>query len=371
MDDRQLSIKKFWDMIWPYRKMIIRNASIIIVISVIWTLLLPLWYKATVVVLPPSSDAKPLGVMSMLSNVGLGSVLGGDENTNKVLSILKSRRLLEAVALKYDLMAKYDIDNMEDTMEELSENIEISVEDEMQIAVSFWDTDQEKVAEMTNYIVSCLDSLNIVLNIGKAKNNREFIESRIEEVVDSLKILEVEITRFMNEEKILSLPDQITVGVQNAADLKSQIMAKEIELAIAKNTFGQTSTVIKKLENEINHYREKYQEFFRENPSERLLPNFSRVPEVGIKLTRLQRQVDYYVQVLQYLAPEYESSKIEESRNVPTIQVLDHAMRPEKKDKPKRSLIVLGALVLTMIISLYVIYWKEHISKKIYSAKST
>ena len=371
MDERQLSIKELWDIIWSYRKMIIRNASIIIVISIIWTLLMPLWYKASAVILPPSSGSQPLGVMSMLSNVGLGSVMGGDENTNKVISILKSRRLLEAVALKYDLMKKYDIDNMEDTMEELFDNMEISVEDEMQIVVSFWDTDQENVAPMTNYIIFCLDSLNIVLNTGKGKNNREFIESRIKEVVDSLQILEVEITQFMNDEKILSLPDQLTVGVQNAADLKAQIMAKEIELAIAQGTFGQTSTVIKKLENEISQYREKYQEFFLENPSERLLPNFSRVPEVGIKLARLQRQVDYYVQVLQYLAPQYESSKIEETRNVPTIQVLDHALRPEKKDKPKRSLIVLGTLFLTMIITLYVIYWKEHIRKNINPVKSS
>jgi len=365
MDDRQLSIKDLWDIIWRYRKMVIRNASIIIVISVIWSLFLPLWYKSTTVILPPSSNSKSLGMMSMLSNVGLGGFLGGDEDMNKVLSILKSKRLLEAVAIKYDLMNKYDIDNMEETLEELSDNIDISVEDEMQIAVSLWDTDQERVAEMTNYIIFCLDSLNIVLSTKKAQNNRKFIESRVEEVIDSLKILEIEITQFMHDENILSFTDQLTVGVQNAADLKSQIMAKEIELAIAKNTYGQTSMVIKQLENEVRTFQEKYQEFFQENPSEKLLPNFSRVPEVGIKLTQLQRQIDYYVKILEYLAPEYESSKIEESRNTSTIQVLDIAVRPERKDKPKRSLFVLGALALTMIITLYIIYWKERVSAKI------
>ena len=326
MDDRHLTIKQLWDMIWPYKKLIIRNASIIIVISVVFSLLLPLWYKATVVILPPTSDSKPLNVMSMLSNVGLGGVLGGDENMNKILSILKSKRLFEAMVIKYNLMAKYDIDNMEDTIEELGDNIDVSVEDEMQIAISLWDTDQEKVAEMANYIVHCLDSLNIVLNTKKAKNNRIFIESRIEDVIDSLKYLEAELTQFMQDEKILSLPDQLMVGVQNAADLKAQIMAKEIELAIAKSTFGNQSTVIKNLETEVNSFKEKYQEFFRDNPSERLLPNFSRIPEVAIKFTRLQRQIDYYVKVLEYLAPEYEGSKIDEKRNVPTIQVLDQAV---------------------------------------------
>jgi tyrosine-protein kinase Etk/Wzc len=365
MDDRQLSIKVFWDMLWPYRKMIIRNVSIIIVISIVWSLLLPNWYKATSVVLPPTSDSKPLGIMSMISNAGLGGFLGGDESLNKILSILKSQRLLEALAIKYDLMKKYDVDNMEETLKILSDNIDVSVEDEMQIAVSFWDKDQERVSEMTNYIIFCLDSLNIILSTGKAKNKRKFIESRIEEVLDSLRVLELEIAQFMHDENILSLTDQLAVGVQNAADLKAQIMAKEIELTIAKNTFEKSSAVIKNIQNEVNGYKEKYREFFQDNSSDKLLPNFSRVPEVGIKFTRLQRQLEYYVRVLEFLAPEYESSKIEETKNIPTIQILDRAVRPERKDKPKRSLIVLGAMALTLIFSLYVIYWKEVLRVKL------
>lgn len=364
MDDRHLSIKNIWDMIWRYRKMVIRNGVIIIIISVIVSLLLPKWYKATTVIMPPSSNTNQLGVMSVLNNVGLGGFLGGDEDMNKVLSILKSRRLLEAVAIKYNLMGKYDCENLEETLEALSDNIDISVEDEMQIAVSFWDKDQEQVAGMTNYIIFSLDSLNMVLSNDKAKNNRIFIETRIKEVVDSLKILESDLSQFMHSENILSLPDQLTVGVENAAELKAQIMSKEIELAIAKSTYDETSTVIKQLENEVKSYKSKYQEFFQDSPSERLLPNFSRIPEIGIKFTELQRQIDYYVKVLEYLAPQYESSKIEESRNTPTIQVLDRAVRPEKKDKPRRSLIVLGAFALAMIITLYIIYWKERVNEK-------
>lgn len=371
MDERHLAIKDIWDTIWPYRKMIIRNVSIVVVLAVIVSFILPRWYKATAVILPPSSDNQPLAAMSVLSNVGLGGFFGGDENMNKILSILKSNRLLEAVALRYNFMEKYDIDNMEETLEALSDNLDISVEDEMQIVVSFWDKDQEKVAEMTNYIILCLDSLNIILSTRKAKNNREFIETRVKEVIDSLKILESQITQFMKDENILSLTDQLTVGVQNAADLKAQIMAKEVELAIANNTYERSSPIILQLENEIASYKKKYREFFQDNPDDNLMPNFAKVPEIGIKFARMQRQLEYYVKVLEFLAPQYESSKIEEAKDIPTIQILDDAVRPERKDKPKRVFIVLGAFILALILSLYMVYWKERVIMKPVSVESS
>jgi uncharacterized protein involved in exopolysaccharide biosynthesis len=125
--------------------------------------------------------------------------------------------------------------------------------------------------------------------------------------------------------------------------------------------------VIKNLQKEIYSLKGKYNEFFQDSSTDRLIPNFSRVPEVGIEFTRLQRQLEYYVKVLEYLAPEYESSKIEESKNIPTIEILDQAVRPERKDKPKRSLFVLAALALSFIFSLYVIYWREVLKVKLKS----
>jgi uncharacterized protein involved in exopolysaccharide biosynthesis len=371
MDERQLTIKDIWDTIWPYRKMIIRNVLIVVIIAVIVSLILPKWYKSTAVILPPTSESKPLLAMKFMQEFGLTGMFGGDEGTNRVLSILKSNRLLEAVAIKYNFMEKYDTDNMEETLKELGDNLEVSVEDEMQIAISFWDKDQEQVADITNYIIHCLDSLNIRLSTGKARANREFIEARVKEVIDSLRVLESQITEFMEEQNILSLEDQLEVGVKNAAEFKAQIMAKEVELAIAKNTYEQSSSIVKQLENEITSYKAKYREFFQDNPGDKLMPNFSKVPEIGIEFTRLKRQVEYYVKVLEFLAPEYESSKIEEVKTIPTIQILDQAVRPEKKDKPKRVFIVIGAFVLATIVSLYMVYWQERVKVKFVSNNPT
>ena len=70
MDERQLTIKDIWDTIWPYRKMIVRNVLIVVIIAVIVSLLLPKWYKATAVILPPTSESKPLMAMNFMKEYG-------------------------------------------------------------------------------------------------------------------------------------------------------------------------------------------------------------------------------------------------------------------------------------------------------------
>jgi len=360
MEERELTIKDIWNIAWARKKMIIRNTLIVSIIVAGISLLFPNWYKGTAVILPPSSsNTFSMGNLGMLGEMGIGNLLGSSDNHNKILSILKSRSILEAVAKKYHFIERYDVENMYEAVEVLSGNIEVNLEEEMQISVSFWDKDQEMVAEITNYFIHCLDSLNLQLNTTRGKNNRIFIESRISDVLDSLKFLETQITQFMEEEGILSLSDQVRVGVENAASFKAEIMKKEIELAVAQNTFDAKSPVIKQLKNELNSLKAKYKEFFYEVPSDKLMPNFNEIPKVGIKFTRLERQIEYYVNLIQFLGPQYETARIEEAKNIPTIQILDEATRPDKKDKPRRSRWVLAVFGLTGLLCVYYAYFKD------------
>lgn len=360
MEERELAIKDIWNIAWARRKMIIRNTLMMSIFVAGISLLFSNWYKATAVILPPSSSsAFSMGNIGMLGDMGIGNLLGSNDDHNKILSILKSRSILEAVAKKYNFIERYDVKNINEAIEGLSGNLNVNLEEEMQISVSFWDKDQEMVAEITNYFIYCLDSLNRELNTTKGKNNRVFIESRISDVLDSLKFLERQITRYMEEEGILSLSDQVRVGVESAASFKAEIMRKEIELAVTQNTFDDNSPVVKQLKNELKSLKIKYKEFFYDVPSDKLMPNFNKIPKVSIKFARLERQIEYYVKLIQFLGPQYETARIEEAKNIPTIQRLDEATRPEKKDKPRRSRWVMAVFALTGLLSVYYTYFKD------------
>ena len=359
MTENQTTGLNIYRLVWRRKKFIISTVFIASLIAVVISLFLPKWYKASAVILPPSGEQSPFGALGMLGELGVGNLLGGSDNQFRYISILKSRSLREKVVDKFNLQTKYKCNNVEETLLKLKKNMDIAVGDEMQIAVKVLDKDQDLVAEMANYIVFCLDSMNIAMTSGKAKNVRKFIENRMDEVIDSLILLEAEIIDFMKSEGILSIEEQISVSVMNATELKFQIITKEIELAITQKNFEKNNPKVKMIENEVEILDKKYSEYFGKNSDDNLYLNFSEIPQIGLKMKRLEREAEYLTNVLKFLGPQYEQAKIEETKKIPTLQVLDKAIRPEIKSKPKRSLIVLLSAFVAGLISTSIVIAKE------------
>ena len=356
MDKNEINLLDYWSIFNKNKKLIASFVGFFTIASIIVSLLLPLWYKATVVILPPSNDTQTAGMLQMANQFGFGNSLEDNKDQSRSIAILKSRRLKEIVINKFNLIEKYSSENMEDAIEQLSGNLEYFVDDEMQLSISMLDRDQKMVAEMANFVVACLDSLNIHLSSKKARNNREFIGNRFHQTVDSLEFIGNKLSAFMEEKGILELPEQIKAGIVSAAEIQAEIMLKEIEISSTENTYSQNHPEVLRLKFELESLQREYQEFFVSSSPGRLFPEFSSVPSLAIKLAQMERKIEYYTKLLEYLGPLYEQAKIEQAKDIPTLQVLDHAARPEKKAKPRRALIVLSSILLGLFIGILFAY---------------
>jgi len=195
MQEKEINLIDYWNIIWKKRKFIIITVTIVTVLSGIISLLLPKWYKATAVIMPPTESRTISGLSGLPGVFGLGNILGAAGGQARFLAILKSRTLLESVNKKFDFQTRYKSESLEQAIITLQNNMNVKTGDEDQIIVSFLDRDQDQVANITNYIVHCLDSLNIALYSGKARSNREFLENRIKIVKDSLVTIELKLKR--------------------------------------------------------------------------------------------------------------------------------------------------------------------------------
>lgn len=350
MDKRELDLLELVKILWRRKLFIISTVSIACIITVVITLLLPEWYKATAKILPPSVAQSPFGLIGNM-DLSFGQLFGGNNDQFRILSILKSRNLKEQVVKKYNLQDRYNTENIEQAVKKLEENIDVGIGDEMQIYVTMWDKSQDDVADIVNYTVRCLDSINIAISSKKAHEVRTFLEQRISEVIDSLLQLEAQLSDYMSSEDILSLEDQVRVSVEAAAGLKSELIIAEVELAVARKTLNPNDPKIVVLENKVNSLLEMYQNFSANSKDDNISPDLSRVPELGIKMEDFQRRVKYFASLLEFLGPQYEKAKIKEKRDIPTIEVYDWAVRPERKDKPHRALIVVIMFIISSFLS--------------------
>jgi len=85
-------------------------------------------------------------------------------------------------------------------------------------------------------------------------------------------------------------------------------------------------------------------------------PGNNEGPEVtnnkaGLENVRTLRDVKYYQMLYELLAKQYEAARLDEARDASVIQVLDPAVEPERKVKPKRVVIVLVAWLLGFLLA--------------------
>ncbi|MBC8526262.1 MAG: hypothetical protein H8D22_05240 [Candidatus Cloacimonetes bacterium] len=361
MQEKEINLIDYWNIIWKRKKFIIISVLIVTILAVIISLLLPKWYKATAVIMPPATEEGKFSSMlgSNLGAFGLGGMFGGSESQMRLLAILKSRNMLEALDDKFDFQKKYEAKFKFQTYNNIKSNLRIEVGEEDQIKISFLDKDQDLVAGVVNYIVHCLDSLNIALSTTKAKSNREFIENRMMMVQDSLAFFESKISNFMEKNRIISIDEQLKAEVEKAADMKAQIMAKEIELDVMKTRLTPNNQKIADSEIALKILKDKYDEFFDHSVSDKLFISLENIPSIQKQFAQLKRKEVYFTKLLEYLGPQFEQAKIDEAKDVPTVQVLDKAVRPEWKSKPKRIIIVFGSLIFSILLATMIVLIKN------------
>ncbi|MBL7086427.1 MAG: hypothetical protein ISS28_04945 [Candidatus Cloacimonetes bacterium] len=356
MQEKEINLIDYWNIIWKKRKFIVISLIIVSIITAGISFLLPKWYRAQAVIMPPSEDSGSFGSHSAgLTSFSLGGLFGDNSDQQRIIAILRSRTLLQSMDEKFDFQTKYKKKFKFQTYEELRSNLRFEIGEQNQIVISFIDKDQNAVSDMLKYALSCLDSLNISLSQKRANSQRQFIEERIFMIQDSLSNLENTIADFMKGSNVISIPDQVTSAIFQAAELKAKITAYEIELTIKKDYISDSRPEVERLEKEISLLKDSYKIFFTNN-EDKLYINLDNIPELELEYLQLKRKVQYFEKLLEFLGPQYEQAKIEEVKDTPTIQIIDEPERPEWKYKPKRALLVVQTdFVFAFLIIIFIL----------------
>ena len=87
------------------------------------------------------------------------------------------------------------------------------------------------------------------------------------------------------------------------------------------------------------------------------------MPDLGLQYARLFRDAKIQETLYGLLTQQYELARIQEAKDSPTVQVLDVAKAPEKKTRPKRSLIVLLSTTTAVFLSVFLVFFLEFLDK--------
>lgn len=369
-NNREVGLLDYLLILVKWRRVILTNFLIALALGVTLSLLLPKYYRATATFLPPSQSS---GLSALIQNFSFDVLGASDISGEACLAILKSRELREQIIAKYDLMKVYEEKYLEHTLKELDANVVTAPEYQVGIGVStissvslsVIDKSPQRAADMANDFLSLLEARIIELNTKKARNNRIFLEKRVAQNQQDLQAAEDSLRAFQEKYGAIEISAQSKATIEAAAQLKVDILALEMERNILAKNALPSNVSLSKLNTRLSAMQHEYEKFYAENTQvqngyEVLLP-IRKIPALALQYFRALRETEVQNRLYEMLVPLYEQAKIQEDKTIPVLKVIDRAIPPTYKYKPKRAFIVLGIVAVTLIFCLLYVFYREYL----------
>jgi capsule polysaccharide export protein KpsE/RkpR len=261
----------------------------------------------------------------------------------------------------------FDKDNEYEAVKELSDrlNLELNKEGIVTISVdvktSFFpmflsniDSTKKFAAELTNSFAEALDKINREKISTKAKRARIYIENELKKTRLQLDSVEIALMNFQEKNKTVALPEQITAAIEAAAKIKTEMMQTEVEIGLMSANLREDSKEMRSLRKKLEQLQEQYDKM--ELGNQDYLLAFREVPELGKELATLIREVKIQNEVYMLLQQQYYKERIQENRDLPTVEVLDKAITPLRHTEPRTIFsTITGGVFIFLAMSLIIV----------------
>ena len=350
----------FWlllEVLAKRRTLILTLVVLATAASVVISMMLPKWYKAEALLLPPKNIASSIaGAASLTEAISITSGLNLPvlvTPTDVYARMLKSRKITSRVMDKFDLRNYYRARNFEETYQTLMYYTRIRVTEEGLLAVSVEDKDPKTAAGITNAFIDELDNVNREIIADRIQQTRTFVTSRLNQVMDELDSARAALESFQIENKTVDFDEQTRLAIDQAAQLKIKLAELDLQLNMRKITLGENNAELIELKRERDIVKQQLTQLETTNSDNSFfsLPVAS-IPTLKGQYETLYSRVKVAEALYQVLLHQREQAKMKEFEKMPTISVLDRAEIPELKSRPQRSIIVLGTFALSLFFSI-------------------
>lgn len=361
-------------ILWKWKKFLIINLLVITIITTGLSFLIHKTYRSTATVMIPPDNSMGLGGLGSLfsgskSALSIGASVFGTASTSEdlILGLLYSRGILAKIIDKYNLIDYYEVRerSFDLTLKEFLNDLNFDTNEFGFIEVSVINKDPEMSAKIANDFVKLADSININLNIETARRNRVFVEKRYLQNIADLQKAEIEFEKFQKKHGVFDVPEQVKVAIQSLGTLETEVIKKEIMLAVIKESFSNNSKQVKDLDAQINAMKNKINNLYlsKNGDEKSIFIAMKDVPELQMGYIRKYRELEIQNKILEYIYPMYEQAKIEEQKSIPTLLIVDNAVAPTEKYAPKKAFIILFVFFLALFFYIPFVFRVDKILK--------
>jgi len=371
MEKREFDFFELIRLIIRNRKFIIIFVAVVSVAAVIYSLVTPqIWRStATFYVIGDQTSSLPFNIEGLS---GLTAGLMGTTNSQNAISAviaMNSRQFSEKVIRHFNLIDYYKITTkdslkaMDSALKMLhTKTMKIGSDPETGLVTVSADTKDKKLSrDIVNYYLQQLDIYNREEKITRGKMNREFLEARVNETRAEIDSLLLALKDFQQRHNTVDIEAQTSSLIKSYSDIIATKMSTDIELELARKNYAENSPIVLELKDRSEALAKQIRqlEAGKEPLKPRYLIDIGSLPDLATQYAQLKMNLEIKSKVYEFLYPQYEAAKLEELKDLPTLDILDTPREAGLRVRPKRAVMCIIAFALAVVASIIIVLIKN------------
>lgn len=368
--------------------LILKFCLIIPTLVIGFTFILPYEYKSTATLLPQqeSSGGGLSSFISSLSGMGGGlglDAIGGKSNAQSRVfaDILISKSNVDFIIdeLRLDSLPQFKTIQRDELIEFIQSTLDIKLEKSGLLSITttlktdyLTNYNNERftallASQISNSAIKGLDFHVRTKSTSTARKTKEYLEIEIQKYKNKLDSINYIYENFQSENKIIDLEEQGKAIVLQAIELGTELSKIQSELDIALFQQNANSDYVKTLSKQVESLKSQYIKIQRGGITgdDDFSISINKIPELTRRYTNIYRDKKILEQVIVYLETQKFQEAIQAEKDLPVVEPLDKATPSIKRSAPKRTVIFLVSLFVSLVFSLIYLFYDSNNKGKI------
>lgn len=291
-------------------------------------LIKPTFTARTSFIPPQQQQAGSAGALASLG--ALAGLSGAVRNTgDQYVAFATSRSVANGILERFDLKRVYEEELAHDALLKLASNTRVGLgKKDGIVTIEVDDHDPKRAADIANGYLDEIRKLTAGLTLTEAQQRRAFFEEQLKQVRTKLDAAQAALQGSgVAAESIKAEPKS---AVEALAKLRAELTTAEVRLQMLSSSLADDTPEVRQQSAAVHRLRSELARASQAEPT-----------AVAGGYVGAFREFKYQEALFDLIARQYEVARVDESRDGGQLQVIDKAEVPERKSKPKRSILMI------------------------------
>jgi uncharacterized protein involved in exopolysaccharide biosynthesis len=336
------------------RKLILGTALVFGLVTLVFVLLKPKTYEASVTILPPAQmTTRAIGGSIQDLSLALSSAAGSPFKSSEDFwtTVMKGRTITQRVVETQNLKQEYHTSLTSAAQNQLLSNTSFDADKAGLITITVKDTDPNRAAAIANAYIEAVHREMATMAVDDARQRKAFFDQQVDEERANVDKAEDDLMQVERKTGVIELGAQTSQAITQIADLRSRITLLNVQLQAMREAATDQNPEVQRIKAEISGDQAALAQAESEQGRGTIgVIGAKDVPQDTLEYIRATRDLRYHQSLYEALVKQVEAARMDEARSAPMVQIVDSAIPPDHPAGFGRSVtVILGFLLGFMV----------------------